>query len=418
MTSNRLWDFIKFNLMVGLLLLPGLTLATSANPIPPDKVVALHKSAEVVDFHCDTIDRFLKGEDLRLDLEKGHIDIPKLKRGGVDLQVFACFIGAPENDQEKATAAKRAQEQIDGVHRLVEQNPNDLALVHSYSEYSVAQKAGKIAVLISIEGGYAIEDDLGKLDQFYNQGVRLMTLTHWLHTDWADASGDEKAEFCGLTEFGEKVLREMNRIGMIVDISHAHDETFWDVLRITDSPVVASHSCCRALSKHHRNLTDEMLVALAKNGGVVGINFAPFFLNAEEGAKEEEIGTEIVKKLGLPTSHREFSKIDPEKRAAFDKEFKERVQELWKTDPPATVKTLVDHIDHVVKVTGNADHVGLGSDFDGIESGPVGLENAGKLEAITQELAARGYSEQDIRKILGGNFLRVIKAVCDKKPTQ
>jgi len=385
-------------------------------PVPPEKVSEVHRKAAVVDFHCDTIGRMLDGEDLRLDLEKGHIDIPKLKRGGVDLQVFACFVGPPDNAEEKATAARRAQEQIDAAHRLVEQNPKDLALVRSYREYEAAQKARTIAIMIGIEGGYAIENSIEQLKQFYDRDVRLMTLTHWTKTDWADASGDERPTFCGMTEQGEAIVREMNRLGMIVDISHAHDETFWDVLRVTDSPVVASHSCCRALSNHHRNLTDEMLKALARNGGVIGINFAVGFLNADFDRKEEALFAEIAARVGVPSEWREIEKAEPEKRGRFYKELGERSAQLLKGFTPSIdVTMVVDHIDHVVKVTGSADHVGLGSDYDGIGLTPIGLENAGMFEAITRELAARGHSEKDIQKILGGNFLRVIKAVCDRK---
>ncbi len=332
---------------------------------PVYRTLFLHREAVVVDMHCDTIGRFMAGEDLSQDLPKGHIDIPKLKRGGVDLQVFACFVPPPASEAEKFLAANKAFAQIEAVNKLVEMNRDDLALVRSAEEANAARNASKTGVLIGIEGGYAIENDLTLLREFYRAGVRLMTLTHWTATDWADASGDEKPVHGGLTEFGESVVREMNRLGMIIDVSHVHDETFWDVLRLSKAPVVASHSCCRALSPHHRNMSDEMLKALAEKDGVVGINFYPSFLNSD-----------IDKKL-----------------------------------PAVDVKTVVDHIDHVIKVTGDADHVGLGSDFDGITETPAGLENAGLLPNITKELVARGYKPEDIRKILGGNFLRVFGAV-------
>lgn len=238
-----------------------------------------------------------------------------------------------------------------------------------------------------------------------------MTLTHWSRTDWADASGDEKAEFGGLTEFGEKVVKEMNRLGMIIDVSHVHDETFWDVIKITDSPIVASHSCCRALCDYHRNLSDEMLTALAKNEGVIGINYLPDFLNEEHSKMTNNLWMETTKKYGLPADYRELMKADPEKIKKFFQEYQKKSEELRKTLPPVDVKTVVDHIDHVVKVTGKADYVGLGSDFDGIGSTPAGLEHMGKISNITKELFARGYKERDIRKILGGNFLRVLRRV-------
>jgi membrane dipeptidase len=218
-----------------------------------------------------------------------------------------------------------------------------------------------------------------------------------------------------LTALGEQVVKEMNRLGMIIDLSHAHDETFWDVIRITDSPVVASHSCCRALSDHHRNLTDEMLKALAENKGVIGINFAPGFLNAENSRKIETLRDGLLRKYNLPQDRRERRKADPESRKKYSAEFTARAALLEKTLPQVDVKTVVDHIEHVITVTGSTDHVGLGSDYDGIGSTPTGLEHAGKLAAITAELVKRGYEDQDIRKILGGNFIRVFQKVCSQK---
>jgi len=381
---------------------------------PMHHINFVHKDSVVVDLHCDTIGRYLRGVDLSKDNQRGHIDIPKLKQGAMDLQVFACFVGPPRDELQKNQAAKRAFEQIEGLYRLVDENPDDLAFVKSYEDLMRLRGGGKTGVFIGIEGGYAIENDLSLLRTFYNLGVRLMTLTHWTRTDWADASGDEHAKWCGLTEFGEKVVKEMNRLGMIIDVSHVHDETFWDVIRITDSPVVASHSCCRALSDHHRNLSDEMLKALAENGGVIGINYAPGFLNAEQSKKFDALREEVAKKYGLPTDYRELRNADPEKRKKFLEEYQKKSEELRKTLPPVDVKTVVDHIDHVVKVTGKADYVGLGSDFDGIGSTPAGLEHAGKIPNITKELFARGYKEADIRKILGGNFLRVMNKVFSK----
>jgi len=371
----------------------------------------IHRDANVIDTHCDTIGRYLAGEDLAKDLPKGHIDIPKLKQGSVDLEVFACYVAPPQNETEKMTAAKRAFSQIDGVHRLIEENPDDLGLVLAPADLVVHKNAGRTGVMIGIEGGYAIENDLGLLRSFYKSGVRLMTLTHWTRTDWADASGDERPELGGLTEFGEKVVREMNRLGMIIDVSHVHDETFWDVIKLSERPVVASHSCCRDISDHFRNLSDDMLKALAKNGGFVGINFAPGFLNAALGKKQDEAAAEIAKKHGLPADQREWGSADPERCEKALAEIKSRLAEIEKSLGPVTVKTVVDHIDHVVKVTGNADHVGLGSDYDGIGEPPAGLENMGKIMAVTEELKARGYKEADIRKILGENFLRVFRRV-------
>jgi membrane dipeptidase len=378
---------------------------------PKFRAEFVHKDATVVDLHCDTIGRFLDGEDLRQDLPSGHIDIPKLKRGAVDLQVFACFVSPPEGELEKSQAAKKIFRQVEGIHRLAAGNPAELEIVKSFEDVSRLRNSGKTGIVIGIEGGYAIENDLDLLRAFHRADVRLMTLTHWTRTDWADASGDAAAELGGLTEFGTHVIKEMNRLGMVIDVSHVHDETFWDVLKVTEAPVVASHSCCRALSPHHRNLSDEMLLALAKNRGVIGINFLPGFLNSEIEKKESELLEAVAKKYGLSGDFGALSRAEPGKRDRVLTEFKAQMEKLQSTLPPVDVRTLVDHIDHVVKVTGSANHVGLGSDFDGIDRTPAGLENMGKLVAVTEELQRRGYKEEDIRKILGGNFLRLFQAV-------
>jgi membrane dipeptidase len=375
----------------------------------------IHKNATVADMHCDTIYRYLKGEDLKEDLPSGHIDIPKLKQGAVDLQVFACFVGPPSSEEQKHQAAKKVFNQIDAVYRLVNENPDDLELILSPDDMRNLRATWKTGVLIGIEGGYAIENDLALLRTFYRNGVRLMTLTHWRHTDWADASGDPEAKFGGLTAFGEEVVKEMNKLGMIIDVSHVHDETFWDVINISDSPIVASHSCCRALSDHHRNMSDKMLKALKKNGGVIGINYAPGFLNAENSRRISQERMKLLKKFRLPLDSRERENADPETLNKFNTAFEKKVEELRKELPSVDVKTVVDHIEHVIKVTGSSNHVGLGSDFDGIGSTPEGLEHTGNLAEITAELFKRGHKEADIRKILGGNFLRVFQKVAKKE---
>ncbi len=374
----------------------------------------IHKDSTLVDMHCDTIGRFLAGQDLTQDNSKGHIDIPKLKQGAIDLQIFACYVAPPQNESQKNQAANSAFDQIDAIHQLIEENPDDLLLVLEPTDLRQLRGTRKTGVFIGIEGGYAIENDIRLLRSFYRNGVRLMTLTHWTHTDWADASGDPEATYGGLTELGEKVVQEMNKLGMIIDVSHSHDETFWDVIELTEAPIIASHSCARALSTHHRNMSDEMLKALAKNGGVIGINFYPAFLNAENTKKLENLRSDLLKKYKLPEDAQKFSKAGAKKRKKFDAEYKIKSDELRKSLPRVDVKTVVDHIDHVVKITGKTDFVGLGSDFDGIGSTPVGLENIGNMVNITEELVKRGYKDADIKKILGGNFLRVFRKVSNK----
>jgi membrane dipeptidase len=381
---------------------------------PVFRTLFLHRDAEVVDMHCDTIGRYLAGEDLTKDLPQGHIDIPKLQRGGIDLQVFACFAPPPATEMEKARSAKGVWAQIEKVHELVEKNPDRLTLVLTPQDANAARNE-KTGALIGIEGGYAIEDDLVLLREFYRAGVRLMTLTHWTATDWADASGDPKPVHGGLTDFGKQVVAEMNRLGMIIDVSHAGDTTFWDVLKYSKAPVVASHSACRALAPHHRNLSDEMLKALAEKDGVVGITILPEFLNTALVGKEDEVFAKVAAEHGLPAGYEALSKIEPAKRSAFFAEVEKRWAEVKKTLPRVDVTTVVDHIDHVVKVTGNCDHVGLGSDFDGTSDTPAGLENIGLYPNITKELVRRGYRPEDIRKILGGNFLRVFSRVAGSR---
>lgn len=369
-----------------------------------------HKEAFVADLHCDAIGRYLKSEDLSKDLPTGHVDIPKLKKGGIDLQVFACFSPAPSNELEKWQSAKNVLRQIDAVYNLVDKNNQDLILITKPEQISELEENNKIGVLIGIEGGYAIENDLALLRDFYLLGVRIMTLTHWTHTDWADASGDTITRFGGLNPFGEQVVKEMNRLGMIIDISHVHDETFWDVINLSSKPIVASHSCCRALSKHHRNLTDDMLRALAQNGGVVGINFEPGYLKAEFWHEREKIKKELTEKLGLPTRRDKQRKVDQKKLKKYRQELKRKTEKLLEKYQ-IDFKLVVDHIEHVIQVTGSFDNVGLGSDFDGISTTPLGVKNASYIPNITKELIKRGYGKEEIRKILGLNFLRVFKKV-------
>ena len=383
---------------------------------PVHRTMFLHRDAAVVDMHCDTVGRALAGEDLTKDLPAGHVDLPKLARGGVDLQVFACFAPPPATEAEKGRAAGGVFAQIQAARELVAKNPDKLALVTSAAEASAARGESKTGVLIAIEGGYAIENDLVLLREFHRAGVRLMTLTHWTATDWADASGDPKPVHGGLTEFGREVVAEMNKLGMIIDVSHAGDTTFWDVLKYSKAPVVASHSACRALSPHHRNLSDEMLKALAEKNGVIGITVLPGFLNSALEGKQDEVLAKVAAERGLSRDWGALGKLEPAERQAFLAEVAKRWAEVKKTLPRVDVNTVVDHIDHVVKVTGDCDHVGLGSDYDGTSDTPAGLENIGLLPNITKELVRRGYKPEDIRKILGGNFLRILSGVRPQLP--
>ena len=301
-------------------------------------------------------------------------------------------------------AVKRALDQIDAVREAVRQHPNDLTLATTAAEVRNAVKAGRIASLMGMEGGHMIDDDMRLLRIYAALGVRYMTLTHFGNNNWADSSTDKPAHN-GLTAFGKDVVREMNRLGMMVDISHVADKTFYDVMALTKAPVIASHSSCRAIANHPRNMTDEMLRALAKNGGVVMINYHAAFLSEEFRVASEKQSGDVVaemaalsKKCGGNESCTtlEGERLDHEAMAKG-------------TLPKVGWDKIIEHIDHAVKVAG-ADHVGLGSDFDGATM-PLGMEDASKLPKITDALLKKGYSDADVEKILGGNLLRVMEQV-------
>jgi membrane dipeptidase len=285
---------------------------------------------------------------------------------------------------------------------VLDANPDQIELAHNASDILRIHRAGRIAALLTIESGHAIADDLGVLRMFHKLGVRSMTLVHFRNNNWADSSTDEPRHN-GLTQFGKDVVREMNRLGMIVDISHVSDKTFYDTLEVTTKPVIASHSSCRALSDFPRNMTDDMLRALARNGGVIGINFGGGFLSAKDadGYKQRIFRRGALQPPGTGPQLDSFAK-------------QEFLSGYLKMTPTAsTLEDAVAHIDHVVKVAG-VDHVGIGSDFDGISSVPAGLEDVSKMPYLTAALLRKGYKEADLRKILGGNHLRVLRAVTGK----
>jgi membrane dipeptidase len=293
---------------------------------------------------------------------------------------------------------------IDAVHKAARAHPADLMLATTAADVRRAAAGHKIAALMGMKGGHMIDDDLGQLRKFAALGVRYLTLTHFKNNHWADSSTDKPAHN-GLTPFGKNVVRELNRLGMMVDISHVADKTFYDALAVTDAPVIASHSSCRAIANHPRNMTDEMLRALAKNGGVVMINYHAAFLSEEFRVASEKKNGTVVEAMAA------MSKTCGGNEACTTME-SERIdhEAMVKGELPKVAwEKIVDHIDHAVKVAG-ADHVGLGSDFDGATM-PLGMEDASKLPKITDALLKKGYSERDIERILGGNILRVMEAV-------
>jgi membrane dipeptidase len=329
--------------------------------------------------------------DLAERHEVGHTDIPRLREGNVGGAFFAAYVPSEYADQG---AMRWALEQIDLIYRMTARYPEDFALARTADDVSRIVASGRIAALIGIEGGHTIENSLGALRMFSELGVRYMTLTHANTTDWADAATDEPRHG-GLSEFGESVVLEMNRVGMLVDISHVSAEAMEDVLRVSQAPIIASHSGARAVADHSRNVPDEILRRLPENGGMVMVNFYSGFVVPE--------AADIVRDMFAVM--REIRAQHGDDDEAVDNAW----QEWWEANPipRGTVADVVDHIDHIVELSG-VDHVGLGSDFDGITVAPEGLDDVSKYPAVTKELVRRGYSDEDVAKILGGNILRVM----------
>jgi len=383
-----------------------LVAALSSNALAEDlhaRAIRLHASAIVVDTHEDVPERLGEKWDDLGNRGAGHVDVPKLKEGGVTAPFFAAYVAS--SHVRTGDSARKALDLVDLIHRLVEAHPADLVFADSPEGIRAAKKAGRIAVLIGIEGGHAIEDSLGALSAFYRLCVRYMTLTHTNTNHWADSSGnffgwgfDPKtyAVHGGLSDFGREVVLEMNRLGMLVDVSHVSDETIADVLAVSKAPVFASHSSCRALSNIPRNLTDDQIRAIAGKGGVVMINVSSTFLDqrvVDDFVRQKNAQAQKVAEI------RERLKSDPKKAEA---EIDALLSALKR--PPSDWTLAVDHIERVMRVAGPKS-VGLGTDFDGIPDPPVGLEDVSKLPKITEELLRRGHSEDEVRGVLGENFL-------------
>jgi len=376
-----------------------------------DPAMAIHQSALIIDTHADTPQRFLdENFDLGQDtpVSDGHIDLDKIKQGNLGAEFFSIWV----EPEFKGHYSKRAMDLIDSVYQQAARHPDKMAMAFSADDIVHAHDQHKFAALMGIEGGHAIENDMRLLRDFYRIGVRYMTLT-WSNTnEWADSSGDIQdpnvKHHNGMTDFGKDVVREMNRLGMIVDISHVSDATFYQALLVSQAPVIASHSSSRELTNQPRNMTDDMLRAMTNNGGVVMVNFYSAFIDENyrkassdpEKVKQRDAEVEAYKKAhphpdGSPVTYDEYAPIEKKWAAQFPR-------------PP--LKSLIDHIDHIAKVAG-FDHVGLGSDFDGVTSLPEGIDSAADLPKITQALLQRGYTREQIHKILGGNFLRVMHEV-------
>ena len=382
---------------LGLLLILPLCLAAAGDVSP--RAAKLHRQAIVVDTHIDTPQRFLDEDfDLAPHDPKGHIDLPRMKEGGLDAGFMSIYVDMRRHQGLEAT--RRALQLIDSVNQQVARHPDQLVLATSAADVRRAHKQKKIALLMGMEGGTPIADDLRLLRLFYQLGVRYMTLTHGLANNWADSSTDEP-KHNGLTDFGKEVVREMNRLGMLVDISHVSDKAFYDALEISQAPMIASHSSCRALCKHPRNMTDEMIKALAAKGGVIQINYHIGFLDQTYADAYEKIAPELRARMrALAEQYKDDDHALSEAREALFKDYQAQL-------PKVSWERVVEHVDHAVRLVG-PDHVGLGSDFDGATM-PEGLNDVSYLPRLTQALLDRGYREKDIKKILGGNTLRVLE---------
>ena len=373
-------------------------------PVTDAEVARITRDAILIDTHDDVTSKTVTGYDIATPNKSGQTDLARMK-GFLGAEFFAVYVGAEYTNGNHS--ANRTLQMIDTTRTdIIAAHPNDFVFATTADEIVKAHKQHKIAALMGIEGGHAIEDSLRLLRDYYALGVRYMTLTHFNTNNWADAQGDfddpKVAKHNGLTPFGKDVVREMNRLGMMVDISHTADKTFYDAIETSTAPIIASHSSCRAISDHTRNMTDDMIRALAKNGGTMQINFDCGYLSQRYYDASKPL-LPIVRPL-----YAEAMKIaDPDAReAALQKIEADASAKL----PPATLADVVAQIDHAVKI-GGIDHVGIGTDFDGVGCVPVELSSYDKFPALTRALLEKGYTAADIKKIYGGNLLRVMRAV-------
>ena len=352
----------------------------------------------VLDSHCDTPSQILRLRDLSLDNDHAHVDFPKLKRGGVDGAFFALYV--PGN-LETEEAFEYSQRLLEGVERAVEANSSSVAFATDSAQAFSNKQEGRFSVFLGLENGSPIGNSFDRLKWFYDRGVRYVTLCHSSDNQICDSCASKVKRWGGLSPFGTELVAEMNRLGILIDVSHISDASFYDVLKYSDRPVVATHSCCRALCPHPRNMTDDMIRSLASAGGVIQINFYPLFLDS--GFAEVLSGSGLEEKGGYVEKEFINDPSDPLKRAAWN-----RIQDEIQALPRPSFKLIADHIDHVVALAG-IDHVGIGSDFDGIEVTPEGMEDISMMPKLFEELRRRGYSETDLEKIASGNFFRILE---------
>lgn len=397
----------KIFCFITLLLLP-VTNTSAAEPPNQKKIdaqaKAITKSAILIDTHNDIPSFTIDGTDIA-KAPKNHTDIPRLREGGVGAVFFSVYVDAKYVNGNHS--ANRALQMIDTVyHDIINRYPNDLMLALTADDVEKAHRKHKIAALLGIEGGHAIEDSPRLLRDYYKLGVRYMTLTHFNTNNWADSSGDiddpKVQHHNGLTPFGKDVVREMNRLGMIVDISHVADRTFYDALETSQAPIIASHSACRAVTNVPRNMTDDMIGALAKKGGVIQINIYCSFISQKSADADAQLHLRERYQALQKQYENDPAKLKAESDALAEEERRAQVR--------ATLADVVAHIDHVRQIAG-IDAIGIGSDFDGITCTPEGLDDVSKFPNLTRALLEKGYSAADIKKIYGGNTLRVMRQV-------
>lgn len=361
------------------------------------------------DLHCDTVHRILQGADFSRRNQLGHVDLPRLIEGGIDLEVFACFVESFIPAKERMPLVDRM---LDRLYRTFEATSDHIALALTNADIERNRAEGRISAVLAVENGLAINNSLDNLRRLYDRGVRVMTLVHNVSSDWCISSGDNSPAFDGLTDFGREVILMMEELGMIVDLSHAGPSAVAAVLDIATRPVIASHSCARSLCNHHRNLTDDQIRRIAQTGGMIGVNFlceflSPACLEATTAYMKEH--HDIGKKYSVLFTA-ECSADEYAQRRAELEPFLCGWEKIVR-GAGVDFRAVADHIDHIVQLVG-PDFVGLGSDYDGITFAPIGLENCTQLPNLSEELARRGYNREDRAKILGGNFLRVFRETC------
>ncbi len=370
----------------------------------------IHKEALVADLHCDTLIQMKRGYDFSERHNDYHVDIPRLIEGGIDLQVFASFLGSAKKEQSPFESVSAS---IDLLKAEISKHSDKIAVCLTSSDAQKIKESNRIGAMLSIEGGLALNKDPANVERFYKKGIRLITIAHSKPNGWCTSSEEKDASFHGLTDLGRKMISEMNRLGIIIDLSHSSDATFEEVLKVSSHPVIASHSNSRSLCDKLRNITDEQIKTLAKKDGMIGVTFVSQFLSAEFDKAFSEYWNRVPEDEAKKLPELFLSEIPEEEKQKQMQEYKPLMDNAEKVLGALrpSFKTVVDHIDYMVNLAG-PDYVSIGSDYDGMSMPPLELEDCSKMPNLTEELAARGYSEVNIKKILGGNFMRVFKAVC------